>query len=441
MSAHHTDGQQPVNIRPRLAAVPRQEQQGEPARLRRILNRVMRGRRIPRRLAILSLVIEQSLIGGTRMSSTTSYAENVIRSLGEAGGDRVLSKTQRIVSALARKADGLRAQQADLRTRARCRDGDLVAHPDGGVRTVAQTASDQDKQREQIEADIDRRSFRHRRLPAPLRRVPLLVFGADALLLLYFFSGVTNVNWASPLSAALVFAVLLAGMVTGISFAFFHFTGDRLQQYKDDTGAIPLRGLDEATSVLLGLALGAMVVLAALMFIRMRAEVIDALGPHASGTAVIISLALAVVSILANILVIAVHALDGSAETDRLGALGHAVYEPLARQHHLLEQAALLDQPIAIIGREAERVAAEGITAAGSELAAADRIIDAGRAAHQGVGPLSELAVNPNNEDGIIGYRRTDASPVVDERPLRLALDHTHTPLTGDQPGDEKPAA
>ena len=38
-------------------------------------------------------------------------------------------------------------------------------------------------------------------------------------------------------------------MVTCISFAFFRFTGDRLQQYKDDAGVIPLRGLDEATTV------------------------------------------------------------------------------------------------------------------------------------------------------------------------------------------------
>ena len=39
---------------------------------------------------------------------------------------------------------------------------------------------------------------------------------------------------------ALVFAILLAAMVTGISFAFFRFTGDRLQQYKDDTGVVPV---------------------------------------------------------------------------------------------------------------------------------------------------------------------------------------------------------
>jgi hypothetical protein len=307
------DAQQPVNIRPRLAAVPHPEQQGAPARLRRILSRVIRGRRISQRLALLALAIEQLLIGGTRPPGTTSYAENLIRGLGKTAGDRVLGKTQRILDSLASKADHLRAQQADLRTHARYRDGDLVAHPDGGMRTVAQIASDQDKQREQIEADIDRGSFRHRRLPAPPRRVPLLVFGADALLLLlYFFSGVTNVNWASPLSAALVFAVLLAAMVTGISFAFFRFTGDRLQQYKDDAGVIPLRGLDAATTVSMGLALGAMIILAALMFTRMRAEVLNALGPHANGTAIIIGLALALVSILANTLVIAVHALDGS---------------------------------------------------------------------------------------------------------------------------------
>ena len=87
------DDQQPANIRPRMAAVPHPEQQGAPARLRRILSRVIRGRRISRRLALLALAIEQLLIGGTRPPGTTSYAENVIRSLGKTAGDRVLGKT------------------------------------------------------------------------------------------------------------------------------------------------------------------------------------------------------------------------------------------------------------------------------------------------------------------------------------------------------------
>jgi hypothetical protein len=53
--------------------------------------------------------------------------------------------------------------------------------------------------------------------------------------------------------------------------------------------------------------------------------------------------------------------------------------------------------------------------------AAADRLIDAARAVHQGTGPLSELAVDPNTQDGVVGYRRTEATPEVDQRPHRLA--------------------
>ena len=115
------------------------------------------------------------------------------------------------------------------------------------------------------ESGIQRGGLRHRRLPKILRWLPVPLFAVDALLLLYFFSGVTDVNWAQPLSAALVFAVLLAAMVTGISFALFRFAGNRLQQYKDDTGTVPLRGLDKATIVSVGLALAAMAVLAALI--------------------------------------------------------------------------------------------------------------------------------------------------------------------------------
>lgn len=351
----HTADAQPASVRPRLAAGPHVEQQGAPARLRRSLGRLLRGRRIRERLALVALAIEQHLIGGTRTPDTTSYTENIILGIGKAAGDRVLARFHRILSGLAKKTDHIRAVQQGMRIRARYRDTDIVRHPDGGVRTVAQTASDQDSQRAQIEADRARGSFRHRRLPSTLRRVPALVFGADGLLLLYFFSGVTNVDWASPFSAALVFAVLLASMVTGISFAFFRFTGDRLQQYKDDAGVIPLRGLDQATTVSMGLALGAMIVLAALMFIRMRAEVLSTLGPASGGTAIIISAALAVVSILANSLVIAVHALDGSAEADRLEALGQAVSPQLTLKQRLLERAEALDPRIDIIGREAER--------------------------------------------------------------------------------------
>jgi hypothetical protein len=456
MSTHPRDGHEPVNLRPvsadgRQRATPgpapaagqHPEERAPEGRLRRFLGRILRRRRVSPRLVLRALAIEQILIGRKREPGTTSYGENVVRALGTAAGNRVLARTQRVLDRLARKTDGLRAQQATLRTRAGYCGGNLVAHPDGGVRTVAETAGDQDQQRAVIAADIQDGSRRHRRLPRALRRIPVLVFVADALLLLYFFSGVTNVDWSSPLSAALVFAVLLAVMVTGISFAFFRFAGDRLQQYKNDAGTVPLRGLDEFTTVAAALALAAMAILAALMFTRMHAEVIDALGPGAGGTAIIIGLTLAVISILANTLVVAVHALDGSTEADRLDALGDAVAGPLNRARRQLEQADNLDQQIAVLARQADRAAAEGITRAGHQRAAADRLIDAARAVHQGAGPLSEPAVDPNNQDGVAGYRHTEATPEADERPHRLALHHIHTPLPGEQQsaGDEQPAA
>jgi hypothetical protein len=310
------------------------------------------------------------------------------------------------------------------------------------VETVINTAAEQDRVRGQVIEDIDRGSCRHRRLPTALRRVPLVVFGADGLLLLYFFSGITNVDWSRPFSStpALVFAGLLAAMVTGISFAFFRFTGDRLQQYKDDTGTVPLRGLDVGTNMSMGLSVGAMVVLATLMFLRMHAEVILTLGPRAGFTAIIVGLTLAVVGILANTLIIAVHALDGSAETDRLDALGAAIAPALAAQHNLLEQAEALDPAIAATIREAQRTADAGITAAGYERATAERTIDVGRAVHQGAGPFSEPAADPNDHDGVIGYRCPDATPQADERPIHHTLGQISTPLTG-QPNDEQAAA
>jgi hypothetical protein len=449
MSTRNTDGQLPVTPRPNLTVVPHPEERAPAARLRRSVNRMMRGRRVSRRAVLRALVIEHILIGRQRDADSTSYAENLTRGLGKAAGDHVLGKTHRTLDGLASKADRLRAEQVALRTRAGCRRGDLISHPDGGLRTVAETAVDQDTQRAEIAAAIEAGSHRHRRLSKALRRVPVIIFISDALLLLYFFSGVTNVDWTSPLSAALVFAVILAAMVTCISFAFFRLAGNRLRHYKNDAGTVPLRGLDEATIAIVGLALAAVAVLATLMYFRMHAEVINALGSSAGFSAVIIGLTLAMVSILANTMVIAIHALDGSPEADRLDALGGAVGKPLNEERKLNEDADARDKELAVLARKAERVAAKGFTEAGHQRAASDRLIDAGRAVHQGVGPLSEPAVNPNNHEGVIGYRRTDATPEVDERPVRLCLHHINTPLTDEQqptdsgqPADpEQPAA
>ncbi len=397
--------------------------------LRSAIVRTIRHRRLSRRTAITSMLAEQGIIGARRHPSTHSHVETVISSLGKAAGDAVLDKAGASLDRLAATADDYRAEQRSLADRADEVPSEFISHPDGGVRTVADTVADHDEQRARIAADISRGSLRHRLLPEILHHAPAVIFTCDALLLFYFFSGVTDVDWTSPLSVALVFAVALAAIVTGLAFLYCRYVGDRLRHYKNDEGTLSFAGMDGWTKASAVLAIVTVMVLAPLMFIRMRTEVLDDLGPQAQGTAIVVGLALAVVSILAIFVTIAVHALDGSPETDRLEALGNAVACPLSKQRDLRQHARDLDAEIARTIRKAERMAARARTRAGHQCAAADRVIDAARAIHQGVGPLTEPAIDPNQQDGIVGYRRTEATPEVDERTLRVTMRHINTPL------------
>jgi hypothetical protein len=51
----------------------------------------------------------------------------------------------------------------------------------------------------------------------------------DFILLLYFFAGITDVDWQSPLSVNLAFATVLAAMVTVLTYGFLSFTGHRMR--------------------------------------------------------------------------------------------------------------------------------------------------------------------------------------------------------------------
>jgi hypothetical protein len=81
-------------------------------------------------------------------------------------------------------------------------------------------------------------------------------------------------------------------------------------------------------------------VLAALMYLRIRSEVIDALGQQAGVTSLVIPLAVAVVSAVANYLVVLIHALDGSDEVARLDKLAAATRRPARKAHRLRRRAA-----------------------------------------------------------------------------------------------------
>lgn len=443
MNSHIPDGHQPVTPRAlerpvhhTFAArpVPPTTRPMEAQRLQRGLQsrvlRVLRGKRFAHRPALSALVIEQKLLGVHRHPDTRSYLETLIASLGKAAGDTVIEEVYQDLDKLAETTDALRTQQAKLRDRAVGIRDEHIDHPDGGVRTVAETLADQREQRERIQADQRAGSRRHRRVPVLLRRAPTGFFVFDALLLLWFFSGVTNVDWTNdPVSVSLAVAIGMAAIAAGATFVVCRHVGDRLLHYKDDEGHLSLLGMDWWTRTSVALAVVTVTVVAPFMFIRMRSEVLDDLGQKAQGTAIIVGLVLALVTVLAVYVTIAVHAIDGSLETERLNDLGKAVAGPLEMETELRQQIKDLDGQIAANLRKAQRMVAEAKTRAGHKRALADRLIDAARGIHQGVGPLSEPAADPNYSDGVIGYRHTDATPEVDERPLRTAIRHISTPL------------
>jgi hypothetical protein len=215
-----------------------------------------------------------------------------------------------------------------------------VKHPDGGERTVAQTLADEEEQRDQISHEAAMGSRKHRRLPRWQRSIPKFVLFFDFCLLLYFFAGITNVDWQSPLSMNLAFAAALAAMVTVLAYGFLAFTGHRMRSHKNHAGTVHLDELDGFTKAAFGTAMTVVTVVAALMFLRIHSEVVNALGPGAGATALVIPLAVAVVSAVANYLVVLIHALDGSDEVHRLDKLAAATRRPARKAQRLRKRAA-----------------------------------------------------------------------------------------------------
>ena len=215
-----------------------------------------------------------------------------------------------------------------------------VRHPDGGDSAVEEIAAQERAQRDEIDREAARGSRKHHRLARWMHSIPRYVLGFDFGLLLYFFSGITNVNWSSPLSGDLAFAVVLAGMVTVLSYGFLAFTGNRLRSHKNHAGTIHREDVDAITGATFLIAVVVLAVLAALMFLRIRTEVLYALGGQAQDTALVIAVVVSVVNAVANFLVVAIHALDGSDQTARLDKLSAAIRRPLARAHQLRTRAA-----------------------------------------------------------------------------------------------------
>jgi hypothetical protein len=214
-----------------------------------------------------------------------------------------------------------------------------VRHPHGGDGKVEDIEQKVEKQREQIQDEVAKGSLKHKRQEPWIGRIPRCVLAFDFFLVTYFFAGITNVNWASPQSMDLAFAVVLAAMVTVLSYGFLAYTGHRLRSHRAHDGTV-LHDLDGFTKIAVGVGAAVIAVIATLMFLRMRTEVLDALGVQAAMTALVIAMALAIVSAAANFLVIAIHAHDGSDQVAELDMMSASTRRPSAKAHRMRERAA-----------------------------------------------------------------------------------------------------
>ena len=372
------------------------------------------------RRGVRALVAEQDGAFAPPDPARATHGEEVVHSIARRRAGGVLHATFRRLSRMLRRTDRLRARRATLHARIALLPGEHVAHPDGIHRTVAQTEADRDALAARVDRERGQNSRKHNRLPRWFRHLPRVVLVFDFLLLLYFLSGITDVDWGNPESPQLAFAVGLAAMITLVSYGCFAFAGDRLRAHKDHSGRIPLASLDWLTRLIVIACTVGIVVLGLLMFSRMWSEVLLALGNGATATAVSVAAAVTAVSILANVLVIAVHALDGSEETDRLEAFGAAVRRPAVRADRMRRRAARLDHRIAVRVRKAQRVEAAGRARAERPSMIADEIVTTARAIHRSAGPLSEATIAALGRRSA-DQRRPDPVTGTAERALRLA--------------------
>ena len=206
------------------------------ARLRRGLSKVLRHQRVTRRGALDVLLAEDHHIGASRDPARPTHAETVVRAAGKPARTATWSGRSAAWTGRPAASTGSGPGRPGSSSAPGTASTTWSVTRTAGRRPVADVQRCQAAQRSQIEDEMARGSRKHQRLPRWIGRIPKLVLVVDFCLLLYFFAGITDVDWASPLSANLAFAVLLAAMVTTLSYGFLAFAGYRLRGYKDHSG-------------------------------------------------------------------------------------------------------------------------------------------------------------------------------------------------------------
>ena len=269
---------------------------------------------------------------------------------------RVVGTAERTLRRLARRQRRDARRVEALLSRSNTLLDGYVNDPLLGACTVETSASRTARLQRRLHEDQEAGHLRHEPVHTLLRCTPAVVAVADLAVFESFLAGVFNVDWAHPLSAALLLSLTFAVGVTLVSFAALTLAGSRLRQRRDEDGAVPWPDLDATSYLVLIPAVAVALAVAALMYVRILTEVVSALGDTGRGIADALAGAFAVVSLVANVTVIAVHALDGSPLSHRAHHLSRRLSRRVQRAQSLRRRADVVARRMAIRERSAEQV-------------------------------------------------------------------------------------
>lgn len=199
-----------------------------------------------------------------------------------------------------------------------------------------------------IDAEVADGATRHGRLPWVVRQIPRLVAAIDCVVLFTFCAVIFNVALSDPLQSPVLTlaALLLAVLASGVAYTWLALTGDRIKTFRGELGEVLWRVVGATTWLMIAVSLVVVVALAVLMYSRVMGEVLAAGDAVQAGMATPLGLVFAVISAVANLSVVAVHALDGSPQSDQQRQVGR-----LLRRH----QQALHRRRLALLRNGDER--------------------------------------------------------------------------------------
>ncbi len=172
----------------------------------------------------------------------------------------------------------------------------------------------------------------HRRIPVLLRWLPLTVTLVDGVIIYAFSADIFNVP-AGDLGPNGRAAVALAVLCSSIAYGWLSITGTRLRDYRSRLGRIELRLTDGFTRLLVAVSLVIGTILGILMYLRVVEKATVAGDAYIAADQVsVLGWIFAILGFCANLTVLTVHALDGSAVAADTRRIGRALKRHLWRQ-------------------------------------------------------------------------------------------------------------